>query len=203
MAGSVGNVVLINGQFERVILKKACNWLLSPFSDTVFGHNGFVNPPILSRRNLLALSAGLPAGAYAQPERAVDGYVDILRLPSLAIAFLESGPLPLAREGHRWNGAGISVQTEPDASGMPVRIEAPEAPLLRLHLRWRAAVPERWRILNDQWERSYGDLEWRGVAFRSRPERRDARESPSRSFSCLCTCVQKYECLDSRLPGRW
>jgi hypothetical protein len=39
--------------------------------------------------------------------------------------------------------------------------------------------------------------------FRSRPERRDARESPSRSFSCLCTCVQKYECLDSRLPGRW
>ena len=122
-----------------------------------------MNPPILSRRNLLALSAGLPVAAYAQPVRAVDGYVDILRLPDLAIAFLESGPLPLAREGHRWNGTGISVQTEPDANGMPVRIEAPEAPLLRLHLRWRAAVPERWRILNDQWERSYGDLEWRGL----------------------------------------
>ncbi len=46
---------------------------------------------------------------------------------------------------------------------MPVRIEAPEVPLLRVHLRWQAAVPERWRILNDQWERSYGDLEWRGL----------------------------------------
>jgi alpha-galactosidase len=123
-----------------------------------------VNLPILSRRNLLAFSAGLPAAAYAQPVRAVDGYVDILRLPDLATAFLESGPLPLAREGHRWNGTGISVQTEPDAGGIPIRIEAPEAPLLRLHLRWRAAVPERWRILNDQWERSYGDLEWRGLA---------------------------------------
>ena len=122
-----------------------------------------MNPPILSRRNLLALSAGLPAAALAQPVRAIDGYVDILRLPDLAIAVLESGPLPLAREGHRWTGTGISVQTEPDASGMPVRIEAPEAPLLRVHLRWRAAVPERWRILNDQWERSYGDLEWRGL----------------------------------------
>ena len=104
-----------------------------------------MNPPILSRRNLLALSAGLPAAAYAQPMRAVDGYVDILRLPDLAIAFLESGPLPLAREGRRWNSAGISVQTDPAANGMPIRIEAPEVPLLRLHLRWRAAVPERWR----------------------------------------------------------
>jgi alpha-galactosidase len=55
------------------------------------------------------------------------------------------------------------VEIEPAAGGMPVRIEAPEAPLLRVHLRWRIAVPERWRILNDQWERSYGDLEWRGV----------------------------------------
>jgi hypothetical protein len=78
----------------------------------------------------MALSAGLPAVASAQPARAADGYVDILRPPDLAIAFLESGPLPLTREGHRWNGAGISVQTELAASGMPVRIEAPEAPLL-------------------------------------------------------------------------
>jgi alpha-galactosidase len=46
---------------------------------------------------------------------------------------------------------------------MPIRVEAPKAPLLRIHLRWQAKVPERWRILNDQWERSYGDLEWRGM----------------------------------------
>ena len=122
-----------------------------------------MNPRSFSRRGLLALSAGLPAAAAAQPARAADGYVDILRPPDLAVAFLESGPLPLAREGRRWNAAGISVETEPASGGMPVRIEAPEAALLRVHLRWRAAVPERWRILNDQWERSYGDLEWRGV----------------------------------------
>jgi alpha-galactosidase len=122
-----------------------------------------VNSRNFSRRDLLALSAALPASAAAQTVRAADGYVDILRPPDSAVAFLESGPRPLAREGKRWNGAGISVQTDPGAGGMPVRVEAPEVPLLRLHLRWRAAVPERWRILNDQWERSYGDLEWRGV----------------------------------------
>ena len=124
----------------------------------------FVNPRNLSRREALALSAGLPASVAAQTARDTDGYVDIQRPPDLAIAFLESGPLPLAREGRRWNSAGLSVQTDPSASGMPVRIEAPEVPLLRLQLRWRAAVPEHWRILNDQWERSYGDLEWRGMA---------------------------------------
>ena len=116
-----------------------------------------------SRRELVALSVGLPAAAAAQPARSVDSFVDIQRPPDLVIASLESGPVPLTREGRRWNGAGVSVYTEPAADGMPVRIEAPKASLIRLHLRWRAVVPGRWRILNDQWERSYGDLEWRGV----------------------------------------
>lgn len=125
--------------------------------------NGSVDPRFPSRRDVLALSAAVPAVASAQTSRAAGAYVDILRPPDLATAFLESGPLPLVRGGGRWSAAGISVQIEPAAGGMPVLVEAPEAGLLRLHLRWRAAVPERWRILNDQWERSYGDLEWRGV----------------------------------------
>ena len=56
-------------------------------------HNGVVNPRPLSRRDLLAVSAGLPAAARAQTASTADGYVDILRPPDLAIAFLEGGPL--------------------------------------------------------------------------------------------------------------
>ncbi|MGO9258225.1 MAG: hypothetical protein ACLQU1_18205 [Bryobacteraceae bacterium] len=119
--------------------------------------NGF------SRRNLMALSAGLPIVAAGQAARRTDGYVDILRPPDLATAFLETEALPLARDGRRWTAKGISVEAEPRGAGLPVRIEAPEAPLMRVRLRWKANVPERWRILNDQWERSYGDLEWRGM----------------------------------------
>lgn len=98
--------------------------------------------------------------ARAQARRA-DGYVDILRPPDLVTAFLEHDTLPLARQGARWTAEGISVEAEPHGSALPVRIEAPDAPLMRVRLRWHAPVPERWRILNDQWERSYGDLEWR------------------------------------------
>jgi alpha-galactosidase len=113
-----------------------------------------------SRRNLLAWSAALPVVASGQGKQA-DGYVDILRPPDTVTAFLEAETVALTRDGRRWTGKGVSVETEPRGSELPVRIEAPDAPLMRVRLRWQAKVPERWRILNDQWERSYGDLEWR------------------------------------------
>ena len=117
----------------------------------------------MSRRGLMALSAGLPIAASGQVPRPTDGYVDILRSPDFATAFLETETIPLARDGRRWTGKGIAVEAEPAGSGLPVRITAPEAALMRVRLRWKSSVPERWRILNDQWERSYGDLEWRGL----------------------------------------
>jgi alpha-galactosidase len=110
----------------------------------------------------MALSGGLPIVAAGQARRP-DGYVDILRPPDLATAFLENETLTLARDGRRWTTKGISIEAEPNGSGLPIRIEAPEAALMRVRLRWKTNVPERWRILNDQWERSYGDLEWRGI----------------------------------------
>jgi alpha-galactosidase len=119
--------------------------------------NGF------SRRRLLASAAGLPVVAAGQA-RGADGYVDILRPPDLATAFLEQNTLTLERSGQRWTAQGISVEAEPRGAELLVRMEAPDAPLLRVRLRWHARVPERWRILNDHWERSYGDLEWRCLA---------------------------------------
>jgi len=116
-----------------------------------------------SRRSLIALSAGVPVAATGQTTRSTYGYVDILRSPDLVTAFLENDTVSLARDGSRWTARGIAVETEPHGSSLPVRIEAPEAPIMRIRLRWKAKVPERWRILNDHWERSYGDLEWRGI----------------------------------------
>jgi alpha-galactosidase len=118
----------------------------------------------LSRRNLMALSAGLPAVAAGQAEPRTAGFVEILRPPDSATVFLEDGAIPLARDGRRWTAPGIALDAQPDAAGLPVRLHAPEAALLRVRLRWTAKVPGRWRILNDQWERSYGDLEWRGLS---------------------------------------
>jgi alpha-galactosidase len=119
----------------------------------------------LSRRGLLALSAGLPAAAAGAAPRATGarGYVEILRPPDSVAAFLEDETVPLVRQGNQWTAKGIVVGVEPRGAGMPVRVAAPPAALSRVRLRWRARVPGHWRILNDQWERSYGDLEWRGI----------------------------------------
>src|ERR1019366_657375 len=114
----------------------------------------------ISRRSLLAASAALPAAAAGQP---ATGYVDIMRPPDQVTALLENETVPLRPEGRRWTGKGIAVETNPQGSELPITIEAPQAALERIHLRWRARVPERCRIMNDQWERSYGDLEWRGM----------------------------------------
>ncbi len=116
-----------------------------------------------SRRGLLATAGAIPAALRAQAIHRDSGYVDILRAPDLVTAFAGEQAIPMSRAGARWQAKGIAVHAEPAGGSMPVRIEAPAADLSRVHLRWRAGVPERWRILNDQWERSYGDLEWRGL----------------------------------------
>lgn len=117
----------------------------------------------ISRRSWLAASAALPAAAAGQTAPAASGYVDILRPPDLVAALMANETVSLARDGPRWTGKGISVEANPRGAELPVAIEAPQTPVERIHLRWRARVPEQWRILNDQWERSYGDLEWRGM----------------------------------------
>jgi alpha-galactosidase len=117
----------------------------------------------ISRRNLLAASAGIPMAASAQTGRGPDGYVDILRHPDSVTGFVENEAIPLARDGAHWSAKSISVRAEPQGAMLPVSIEAPEVELSRVRLRWKAVVPERWRMVGDQWERSYGDLEWRGM----------------------------------------
>jgi alpha-galactosidase len=87
-----------------------------------------------------------------------------MRPPDLVTAFLEKQSVALTREGDRWTAQGIVVQASPSGGRIPVRIETPQAPLMRIRLRWHAPVPPTWRIVNDHWERSYGDLEWRGMA---------------------------------------
>lgn len=114
----------------------------------------------VSRRGLLAASVTLPAVAAAAP---ATQFADIMRPPDQVTAFLESEAVPLKLAGQVWTGKGIAVEAQPQGAALPIGIEAPRTPLVRIHLRWYARVPERWRILNDQWERSYGDLEWRGM----------------------------------------
>lgn len=113
----------------------------------------------ISRRKVLAFSGAVPAAALGQSSAIAMAYVDILRSPDFLTAFVDRETVPLQRQGNRWTSSGIAVSAEPTHETIRVRIEA--VSLSRVRLRWSVKVPEHWRILNDAWERSYGDLEWR------------------------------------------
>ena len=65
--------------------------------------------------------------------------------------------------GREWTAAGVRVTAEPVLKELPVTVSTETAKLTYLQLRWEGKIDESTRALGDQWERSYGDLEWRGT----------------------------------------
>jgi len=115
----------------------------------------------------LAVAAGPTGAAAARPPRTAS-FLEIVRPPSQVTAYagLEHA-LMLERVGLTWHGKGIAVATEPEATELPVEVSAPGLDVTHLHLRWRVTSPRTLACLGDAWERSYGDLGWRGMT----PER--------------------------------
>lgn len=96
-------------------------------------------------------------------------YIEILRRPDRITAISGSGSsLPLTLHSGEWTNQGILVQAEPwqveGETELPICIMSPQTQLTHLHLRWNSKSLSAIRALGDHWERSYGDLEWRGYA---------------------------------------
>ena len=68
----------------------------------------------------------------------------------------------------RWAGAAVEVETTLTDGRLAIAVTSSAEDLRRVILSWRVDVPAGTRVLNDHWERGYGDLEWRGLV----PERR-------------------------------
>jgi alpha-galactosidase len=70
-----------------------------------------------------------------------------------------------------WTCPGVRVSAEPIRAGrsneLPVRVTNEGKNLTYLHIRWEGRESEALLSIGDAWERSYGDLEWRGTV----PER--------------------------------
>jgi len=114
---------------------------------------------------MAAVAAAQAAGGSAAETRAT--FVDILRPPDFVAAYLEgSGRITLSRSADRWQAEGVEVSAETGQVGkgttLALSVASPRRSLARLHLRWLGRLPEGSRFLGDHWERSYGDLEWRG-----------------------------------------
>ncbi len=124
-------------------------------------HHMQPNMPSLSRRSLLLGALALPAWtARAAPPRSASITIpDITAAPSSVTAFAESGTVPLARDGAIWTSHQITLRFDRNA----LLLRAPQAALLKLRLRWDGSPTPGLIYLGDQWERSYGDLGWRGL----------------------------------------
>jgi alpha-galactosidase len=126
----------------------------------------------MKRRSLLAALGGMPAApALLRGAAGAPSLPGILRAPDYVDAFVEKNVRhALEHHGSRWTHKDIEVTTEPGQGALPVVISAPRSRLVRVRLRWNGAVRQDARFLADHWERSYGDLEWRGhVADRRMP----------------------------------
>lgn len=88
-------------------------------------------------------------------------YLNILSQPDRVIAQREHDWLPLEKKGDLWVKDDISVRFDVSETENVVQVTAGDLPLSRILCYWNQEAGEC-KILNDHWERGYGDLEWTG-----------------------------------------
>ena len=123
----------------------------------------------VSRRGF-AIQAALGAGAVFAGARgmavfsAPAGLGDHVVQPpdSLSVEF-EDAAVQSAHDRVVWELGGAVVETRRKGRTLTIRLSSPARAVKRLLLTWNATAPANARILNDHWERGYGDLSWQTV----------------------------------------
>ncbi len=92
---------------------------------------------------------------------------NISSAPDTVMVTTEHESISLTRHGATWEAGNIQLGITPQAEGSAVTLLCPRDAAIRIHLRWQLAMPGNLQFLGDDWERSYGDLGWRGM----KPER--------------------------------
>lgn len=81
--------------------------------------------------------------------------------PDEVTAILDDQPVRLQPSGRsRWTYRGLAVEIHEGESTLDIEVEAPAARLSEVTLHWKAEGKPPSLILNDHWERTYGDASW-------------------------------------------
>jgi alpha-galactosidase len=119
------------------------------------------------RRAFIFGAGATLAASTLRAQRAAPPLPDPLQPPDRIAAFSEgsSTAIGLTRSGDRWQSGDIEISAElRKGTEVAVAITSPATRLTRIRMRWHGSFPAGSRFLGDHWERSYGDLEWRGLA---------------------------------------
>lgn len=85
----------------------------------------------------------------------------ILKLPAEVFANINNEVIKLSGVGKDVVGnEDIIVLMENKRSGVSISIEAPRASLSSVTLQWNIPITNTSKVLNDHWERAYGNLSW-------------------------------------------
>ncbi|MHC4671737.1 MAG: alpha-amylase family protein [Planctomycetota bacterium] len=92
-------------------------------------------------------------------------HLNIQRIPDNVTAFSETECIALNNSDSKeiWKAEDIAVHTTPADNQLDVKLSAPATPMTRVHLRWQTPIQTGLRFLGDDWERNYGNFEWRGL----------------------------------------
>ena len=121
---------------------------------------------LISRREFTvrtALAAGAVFGlrdALRAQARSPNFGNHVLQPPDAVTIEFDDRADRMTRAGLTWGARDATVETRPANGGLNIRLHAPRSGVRRLRLVWHMTSPVGARILNDQWERGYGDLSW-------------------------------------------
>jgi alpha-galactosidase len=85
----------------------------------------------------------------------------LINFPDEVSAIINEQTVKLAgKDNQIWTYQDLLVSLENNSKSMTAFLQAPATNLYSVTLQWKIPVKNSSRILNDQWERGYGDLSW-------------------------------------------
>ena len=116
----------------------------------------------MNRRHFIK-TTGLSLAATLLYEQVFAGTrerISTLTLPDRVSALVNNQLVDLTKAGDYWIYDDVAVSFESVKDVLSVFIEAPNVSLSAVMLDWKTPIDTKATVLNDQWERTYGDASW-------------------------------------------
>jgi len=117
----------------------------------------------MNRRNFLKSTLYSAAGVMlSEPLFAlIDGKKESLNLPDKISALIDGKEFSIPSTGiGSWRMGDVELNLSNNGKAITVFIIAPGVKLSNVTLSWKTKRNEAAKVLNDQWERTYGDVSW-------------------------------------------
>lgn len=86
--------------------------------------------------------------------------VNLIIYPHQVSVLINNRKIQLSGSGKKWSYQDVEVTLNEGKTGISVTIAAPTVKLSAVTLEWQTPVKNNSKVLNDHWERTYGDILW-------------------------------------------